>query len=360
MRGLAALIFIASFFVAPAFGQASCLREHFKTPSTAGIMLTDAENLVGQVKKAQQFVRKIVVVECPFYFSKKAVAFPARGQVGIPDGEYIVYDSTWMREMVGDDLGLAYIILAHEIGHFINGDFADGGNDLLRPDQELAADRYAACAVARNGGNWASLQNLLSRIRVEEVSDGDLYKDKFTSIAAAKDAFLGCGGSLTEKGPVIIEPPPVTRPVLSSDHLQLCGRIRDAAKSLGNGNPSYLKPFGPNFEHAFVGIDILSIGTLRGYAFGTRDTDGTEVSITFDGVDKITVDTWLIGCRQQLQYDLQVQGKLNKIILEAGSSFQIADQSRPVWINSAQQSKDYIVAEARSIFGARIVMFVDR
>jgi len=200
MRGLAALILIATCLVAPAYGQANCLREHFRSSSsspTAGIEQTDAENLVDQVKTAQQFVRKIVVVECPFFFAKKAVAFQARGQVGIPDGEYIIYDSTWMQEMVGDDKGLAYIILAHEIGHFVNGDFADGGNDLLRPEQELAADRYAACAFARNGGNWASLENLLSRIRAKKVSEGALYKDKFTSIAAAKESFQKCGGDVS-------------------------------------------------------------------------------------------------------------------------------------------------------------------
>ncbi len=169
------------------------------------------------------------------------------------------------------------------------------------------------------------------------------------------------GGVFAPSPTSIVAPASAPSVQLSVDHLQLCGNLRDAAHRLAAGTANYLKPFGASFENAFVGIEVLAMGERRGYAFATRERSFTEVSVTFDGVDKASVEAWLVGCRQQLTADFTAQGKTSMIeAMPTGTGFRVVDQGRSVWIGPATASESYVVAEGRRVYGARIILSVDR
>jgi hypothetical protein len=193
-----ASIAVAMVLLSPlAHAQQTCLQDYMKIQPASGFTNSVAEEIVDEVKAAQGIVRNVKIVECPFTFAGKAVAVAVTDLKGVPAGEYIVYDATWLREVIGDDRDLAFILIAHEIGHFVNGDYAPGGNSLSRATQELAADRFAACSAARARKPWAGVENLLSRIRRETAAAGSNYHDRFTSLAAAKSAYEACSGGVT-------------------------------------------------------------------------------------------------------------------------------------------------------------------
>ena len=236
----------------------ACLREHVRTAPESGSLTSDIQDMVEEIKAANATIRKIQVVKCPFRFSGKVIAFQAVGRGDVPDGEYIVYDDDWVREVIGDDRWLAFILAAHEIGHFVNGDFTPGvGNELMRPDQEVGADRYAACAFARKGGNWKALEGLLSRLR-KETSTTD-YKDRFTSVDEAAAAFEMCGGKIVVPNPCDGK---YGRDLIECTAVRFWG-MADA----GNINELWLltsESYRENFTKAFVSQQVTQTNVARG------------------------------------------------------------------------------------------------
>ncbi|MGR4871849.1 M48 family metalloprotease [Variovorax sp. LARHSF232] len=114
----------------------------------------------------------------------------------VPDGEYILYDPDWFREVIGDDRDQAIALFGHELGHFYNRHFE---RKMSEEEKETEADVSAGCAVARLSGDFSRLQNLLSRIRTE--SGGGGYPSRETSVKAAKQGFDDCLGRQPKETP---------------------------------------------------------------------------------------------------------------------------------------------------------------
>ena len=122
---------------------------------SAGFAQSEAVAVLAEVQKANAVpTRKITLVPC--YMQSKVEAYVASKVVGVPDGEYIVFNEDWMREVVGEDRLQAVVIFGHELGHFLNGDFAPGA-EPIGALQEERADYFAGCASARANGSWAAV-----------------------------------------------------------------------------------------------------------------------------------------------------------------------------------------------------------
>ncbi|MCR5867730.1 hypothetical protein [Aquincola sp. J276] len=176
--------------------SAACVSTYLakrKSEPTLGIAASDAERLVSRVARSLGLMRPVTVVPCTF--AEKAHAWVGKPDDDSPEGEYIVYNPDWVREVLGKDEVQAVALFGHELGHFLNGDFTTR-KGLPRSQLERDADRFAGCAVARLSGDFSRLENLLARLRLEKDA---VYPDRLTSIQSAKEGFDACGGAVVKK-----------------------------------------------------------------------------------------------------------------------------------------------------------------
>lgn len=178
-----------------AYAQAAlCVSEYLnarKADRILGIAAADAEQLVSKVAQSIGLTRTVMVLPCTYI--EKAHAWP--GNEEVPEGEYIIYNPTWVREIIGKDEVQAVALFGHELGHFLNGDFTVR-KGIPRQQQELDADQFAGCAVARMSNDLSKLENLLSRLRQENDMH---YPNRLTSLDRAKAGFKACGGIEVKK-----------------------------------------------------------------------------------------------------------------------------------------------------------------
>jgi hypothetical protein len=200
LMSCSALVLALAMLSPPVFGQSSttfCLRQYEEQVSqrgnALGISPPDAELLIERVADSISLnIDGITIVPCDQ--ASKAQSTYADGSVpGVPAGEYILYDPSWLREVIGNDKTQAIAIFGHELGHLLNRDFYKPRSLLPRIRLETDADGFAGCAVARLGGSWGGLENLLTRIRRDVDTT---YPSAKHSIAAARQGFATCGGDL--------------------------------------------------------------------------------------------------------------------------------------------------------------------
>lgn len=200
--GAAVAVSVCAFLAVPkasAQYASLCVLEYQKERrSTAGFALEEVEKILQEITKAIGLSRKIELVPCQHI--DKVQAYGPRTNAAVPVGDYIIYDHQWLREVIGRDYLEAVIVFAHEVGHFMNGDFdlvVDG--DTITDTQEANADYFAGCAAARQNGAWPKVVDLLSRLRDEDGYGG--YPDRDRSIAKAMSGFLQCGGEIPDPHP---------------------------------------------------------------------------------------------------------------------------------------------------------------
>ena len=118
------------------------------------------------------------------------VAWAAKeGVPGIRPGRYVVYNPTWVRQVLGRDEDPQLVAVAHELGHLHNGDLAY--HDTPDKEKERNADHFAGCAAARQGIAWEVVEDVFERIRNEQ---DDAYPTVKESLDAAGAGFAQCGG----------------------------------------------------------------------------------------------------------------------------------------------------------------------
>ena len=123
-------------------------------------------------------------------FSEKVFSYVTTGSDGITAGRYIVYNPTWLREVVGDNQVEMVALFGHEMGHILNDHFISQ-KDLSPVEKETEADHFAGCAVARLGGGKGDLDALIKRIR---ATTSQLYPDRLHALQTADEGYEGCGG----------------------------------------------------------------------------------------------------------------------------------------------------------------------
>ncbi len=129
--------------------------------------------------------RSIAVIECASI--DNAQADYSEGSASILQGEYVLYNPTWVTNVAGASKTELYAIFGHEIGHIANRHFLK--STLARRDKELEADRFAGCVVAATGGEWEALEDLLNRLRPEVESE---YPSRVDAVAAARRGWNDC------------------------------------------------------------------------------------------------------------------------------------------------------------------------
>ncbi|MBL8546957.1 MAG: SEL1-like repeat protein [Hyphomonadaceae bacterium] len=174
-----------------------CAREHMEAQSagqqTLGIAAPEAEVLIREIASAIGLrVESTTLVPCHVVRQVETIA--TDGSIpGVPAGEYVFYNETWVRQVIGTDRNQAIALFGHELGHLLNRDFYPGRNTLARNQRETDADQFAGCAVAVAGnGDWAALESLLTRLR--ETREGT-YPTRARSLEAARRGFDLCAHS---------------------------------------------------------------------------------------------------------------------------------------------------------------------
>lgn len=227
--------------------SATCVSTYLakrKIEPTLGITASDAERLVSRVAQSLALTRPVTVVPCTF--AEKAYAWVGRPDDSSPEGEYIIYNPDWVREVLGKDEVQAVALFGHELGHFLNGDFTTR-KGLPRSQLERDADRFAGCAVARLSGDFSRFEDLLSRLRLEKDV---YYPDRLSSIQSAKDGFESCRGvqisSASPQAQLAGELPPI-------NHFQL-----DSRDGIFCERNNVYKPFAPFFDSVDINIGACS------------------------------------------------------------------------------------------------------
>lgn len=172
-----------------------CARQYFASLKasgpTLGITNSQAEVLLQEVSQSISFPNNIRIAYCGDYI-EKIQAWPAKNIAEVPDGDYILVNQDWLREVLGNDRTQAIALFGHEIGHF-SGRHFESRESISRVQKETEADRAAGCAVGRLSGDLPRLEDLLSRLRT--VSGGNGYPRQEVSLAAARDGFRNCNAS---------------------------------------------------------------------------------------------------------------------------------------------------------------------
>ena len=113
-----------------------------------------AEEVVDKILRQVGLTRNFVVVECPNTENCFATVYEGK--------RYIVYDGAFMKrieDLTNTDWS-AISIVAHEIGHHLQGHTIDGKGS--RPQKELEADRFSGFVMQRLG---ATLEEALIAIK---------------------------------------------------------------------------------------------------------------------------------------------------------------------------------------------------
>lgn len=152
--------------------------------------IEDIQTIIRGVLDKVALTRTIGVVPCS-NLKVNVRAIPLQDHSKVPDGEYIVYDPTWLRQVAGNNRWQVIALFGHELGHFLNSDFSTFTTRTPK-EQEQGADRFAGCAIAVSGGDWNAVEDLFSRLRPER---SDEYPDRLASMEAVQGGFEACGGA---------------------------------------------------------------------------------------------------------------------------------------------------------------------
>jgi hypothetical protein len=196
--------FVGSLLIAgAASAQVTCAQEYFKSPDRAslGFAPPDVEQLVGQI--ADEIGLSLVgfqIVPCTGVGKVRSYNFTGKFAEDnhIPQGDYIFYDPTWVKEVVGPSLQTggdnkqrdeAIVLFGHELGHHLGRHFTAAAG-LPAIEKERAADRFAGRAACGMGVKWERVKDLLTRLRTD--ADTPDYPSREQALKAAQEGFSKC------------------------------------------------------------------------------------------------------------------------------------------------------------------------
>ena len=127
---------------------------------------TAAENTVDHILKQVGLERNFIVMECLNIENCLAVNLP--GEIGTL--RYVIYDNSFLTRVqnkTGTDWS-AISILAHEIGHHLQGHTLDGLGS--RPIKELQADKFSGFVLNKLGASLRNAQAAINELQSEQGS----------------------------------------------------------------------------------------------------------------------------------------------------------------------------------------------
>ena len=135
---------------------------------------SEAEETVDNILRQVGLKRNFIVMECPNIENALAVNLPS--DIGLL--RYIIYDNKFL-ESVNSTTNTdwaAISILAHEIGHHLNGHSLDGTGS--RPSKELEADEFSGFVLYKLGATLANAQAAMRKLQSDRGSSTHPAKAK--------------------------------------------------------------------------------------------------------------------------------------------------------------------------------------
>ena len=182
--------------------------------STSFSSSTAADNALDKILNVIGASKRFVVQECGNINNAIALTFN-----GV---RYIMYDPEFLAMLNYSDDWTNMFILAHEVGHHINGHTVDivlTLNDNIRgitPSQsriqELEADEFAGFALGRLGASLSQTQQAIKSISFDGDDSMSTHPNKTKRLAAAERGYKKSGGKVNDvskgvsKGKVIDSP----------------------------------------------------------------------------------------------------------------------------------------------------------
>jgi len=155
----------------------------------------EAEDAVDNILSQVGLKRNFVVMECPEIENAIAINIPS--DVGML--RYIAYDRKFLNQIDNSTSTdwASISILAHEVGHHLNGHTLDGSGSTHRT--ELEADEFSGFVLAKLGATLEQAQSAIILL----ASDGDdtysSHPSRFRRLDAIKDGFINGGGRIEQK-----------------------------------------------------------------------------------------------------------------------------------------------------------------
>ncbi|MDW9812099.1 hypothetical protein [Sinorhizobium meliloti] len=308
-----------------------CVRKYYNI--TAESTDVDEREVAFKPDEATQLIKDIAE-RAGFNITPKAVTcddianaipFEPQAQDQLPDElkslTFIIYSRSWLRTVLGTQRDKAVFILGHELGHIMRQHLTERSS-LTRLEMEKEADYEGACAVARLGGDWNTLLDVIAQNR--DDADGD-YPSAEHSTDIARVAFSECGGRLLD------EDLPVTKVVYWYKRAD-DGKAIEALNDLG------------------VNLDVRQSGVYMGVDFSERDTntvtchEGAPISL----VRAVALALYDQGIEitNISRPDPENRHLTNRITVEATS------RGRPQLTRSAIRDLDYCPSQYDSTYGS--------
>jgi hypothetical protein len=205
-------------FVTCAHAQVTCIQTYLSDPNRTalGFAPSDVDAVVSKVANSIGLSPSgIRVIPCDGVANVQS-AYYSRDD--IPNGDYILYDPVWVRQVIGTDVSgvgtskshdEAIFLFGHELGHLLLRHFTSN-SALPRIRKEMDADHFGGCAAGALGANWENVADLINRIRGDFDTD---YPSRANSLATARAGFDTCSRPSTPtpqatKTPAAPSPPP--------------------------------------------------------------------------------------------------------------------------------------------------------
>ncbi len=170
-----------------------------------------ADNALDKILSVIGASKRFVVQECNNI--NNAVAISYKGV------RYIIYDPKFMNDLSNSNNWANMFILAHEVGHHINGHAVDVillNNDVVpeislaaHRTQELEADQFAGFVLGRLGASLSEASIAINNLSTNEDDTFSTHPNKDKRLAAIKKGFNESGGKIDatdldiEKGKVV-------------------------------------------------------------------------------------------------------------------------------------------------------------
>lgn len=264
--------------------------DHSKICDFNGFMSNkEAESVVDRILKPIGLTRNFIVVECPQ--TENCFATTVNGV------RYIVYDKVFLKRVDNRTQTdwAAISIMAHELGHHLQGHTIDGRGS--RPDKELEADKFSGFIMHQMG---ASLEQSEAAMKLLQAEEGTYtHPPKRSRLAAiekgwqeAEELYPKFAGSFkTQTKEILVKNEPKFEPapkVVVREEMP----IEAEAKKVGcisgncsNGKGTFIQGTGEKYEGIWVdglpngyGQNYHSNGQLKyegEYVLGRREGKGT-------------------------------------------------------------------------------------
>lgn len=226
---------------------------------------SEAEAIVDEILEKIDLKRNFIVMQCPNIANAMAANYPS--QTG--ENRYIIYDNEFLERvdiMAGTDWA-SISILAHEVGHHLNGHVLDRKGS--RPDKEEEADEFSGWVLAHMGASLEEAQAAI--MEFQSIEGSHTHPPRHRRLIAIKKGWLkGMGYTATHINNIINN----QRPPNTKKNLEFVHFVREFSEEeymeIDSDNAWYkMKLF-------ITGDDLSNIESVTYYLHSTFDEPRTK------------------------------------------------------------------------------------